>query len=407
MKKITLITQFFPPDYAATGQLLDRLTIRLSSEKIRFRIICGLPFYAFKNNKLSRFEYNKNRLIIRTRLSTLFKKNFFGRLSNSILFIINSIHNLFFILSSSDLIVFTTEPPFAPFISLLTFFLKRTKYILIIYDSYPNILFENKLINKENIIIKLWLFLNKFVYLNSEKIIMLSSSMASKFVEDFPYTKNKISIISSWADVNQIKPLLKKENWFVKKHGIGDKFVVMYSGNQGRCHDLKTILDTALHLKHNKKIIFLFIGNGYQNKMIKEFKSYHDLKNIKLLDYQPYENLPFSLTAADLALVTISENSENLIAPSKLYGHLAAGTPIGVISPANSYLEDLVISNQIGISFLNGESIKLKEWIICLDKDKELQMNYSRNAREFIMKNFTEEIISKKYYDLINEIIED
>ena len=405
MKTVTLITQFFPPDFAATGQLLDRLTKKLSNPKLKFRIICGMPFYAHGKNNVKRFEINHNRLIIRTILSALVSKKFFGRLINSVLFVINGIYNLIFIYSKSDLIIFTTEPPFAPFISILTFFLKKTKYLLIIYDLYPNILIENNLISKNNILIRLWLFLNKFVYSNAERIILLSSPMAKKFVEELPFTKNKISIIPSWADVKIIKPLPKKNNWFIKKHKLNQKFVVLYSGNQGRCHDFQTILDAALLLKQYPKFVFLFIGNGYKNKLIREFKNFHNLKNIKLLDFQPFENLPFSLTSADLALVSIDDRSANLVAPSKLYGHLAAGSPLGIISPANSYLEELVNLNNLGKAFRNGESNKLKDWIIQLEKNEELQMNYSKNSREFIVKNYTEEIISEKYSNLINQVL--
>ena len=279
--------------------------------------------------------------------------------------------------------------------------------MLIIYDSYPNILIKNNLISKDNILIRLWLFLNKFVYSNAERIILLSAPMAKKFVEDFPFTKNKISIIPSWADVNKIKPLPKKDNWFIKKHKLNQKFVVLYSGNQGRCHDFQTILDTALLLKQYPKFLFLFIGNGYKNKLIRKFKNFHNLKNIKLLDFQPFDNLPFSLTSADLALVSIDDRSANLVAPSKLYGHLAAGTPLGIISPANSYLEELVNLNNLGKAFRNGESIKLKDWIIKLEKDEELKINYSKNSREFIIKNYTEEIISAKYSNLINQVLYD
>ena len=96
--------------------------------------------------------------------------------------------------------------------------------------------------------------------------------MAEKFIEDYPYTKNKISVIPSWADIEKIKPLSKGNNWFVDKYKLKEKFVILYSGNQGRCHDFKTILDTSLLLKDNPRILFLFIGNGYHNKLIKEFK---------------------------------------------------------------------------------------------------------------------------------------
>ncbi len=405
MKKVTFISQFFPPDFAATGQLLDRLTIKLSYLGIKLVIFSGMPFYAFKNKRVNRYEYKNNRLILRTRFSTFFGKKFYGRGINSFLFTINALYNLLFIYPKSDLLIFTTEPPFLPFIAIVNYFLKKTKYLLIIYDSYPNILFENKLIKKENLIIKFWLFLNKNVYKNAEKIILLSKPMAEKFADDYPSSKEKIEIIPSWANVNTIKPLPKENNWFIKKHKLINKFVILYSGNQGRCHDIQTILDAALRLKNHEKILFLFIGGGYQNKLITQFKNINKLNNIELLGYQDYEDLPFSLTSGDLALVSIAEGAANLVAPSKLYGHLAAGTPIGVISPANSYLEKLVTFNKIGKSFRNGESKKLKEWILNLYEDEESKIIYSENSREFIINNFTEEIITKKYYDVIHSII--
>ncbi len=405
MNKITFISQFFPPDFAATGQLLDRLTIKLSNFGFKLIIICGMPYYAFKNNRVNRYELNNNRLILRTRFSTFFGKKIHGRAINSFLFTVNALYNLLFIYPKSDLLIFTTEPPFLPFLAILNYFFKKTKYILIIYDSYPNILFENKIVEKENLIIKFWLFLNKFVYKNAEKIILLSKPMAEKFVSDYPFTEEKINIIPSWANVNVIKPLPKENNWFIKKHKLTNKFVVLYSGNQGRCHDIQTILDASKKLKNNKKILFLFIGGGYQNRLISQFKNQNKLNNIELLGYQNYDDLPFSLTAADLALVSISEGAANLVAPSKLYGHLAAGTPIGIISPANSYLEKIVNSNKIGKSFRNGESEKLKDWILNLHNDVKSQISYSKNSRELIINNYTEEIIMKKYYKLIDSVL--
>ena len=39
---------------------------------------------------------------------------------------------------------------------------------------------------------------------------------------------------------------------------------------------------------------------------------------------------------------SIAKNADGLIAPSKLYSHLAAGTPIAAIAPKNSYLRELI-----------------------------------------------------------------
>ena len=40
------------------------------------------------------------------------------------------------------------------------------------------------------------------------------------------------------------------ENWFVKKHGLMDKKVIVYSGNMGHTHDLMTLMQTAKELQN-------------------------------------------------------------------------------------------------------------------------------------------------------------
>ena len=43
--------------------------------------------------------------------------------------------------------------------------------------------------------------------------------------------------------------------------------------------------------------------------------------------------MPYSLSSADLALVTLGIEAE--VGRLKLYGHLAAGTPIAAVTPLN------------------------------------------------------------------------
>ena len=41
--RLTLVSQFFPPDFAATGQLLDDLTARLTAGGLQVQILSGMP----------------------------------------------------------------------------------------------------------------------------------------------------------------------------------------------------------------------------------------------------------------------------------------------------------------------------------------------------------------------------
>ena len=104
-----------------------------------------------------------------------------------------------------------------------------------------------------------------------------------------------------------------------------------------------------------------------------------------------------------LAMVTLNQQSEGLVAPSKLYGHLATGTPIGIISPENSYLRNLIEDESCGRWFNNGNSKELADWIQELIKEPEIANNLGKASRALIEKTASEEIICKKYLDIIQK----
>ena len=84
--------------------------------------------------------------------------------------------------------------------------------------------------------------------------------------------------------------------------------------------------------------------------------------------------------------MSIAKNANGLIAPSKLYGHLAAGTPIAAIAPKNSYLRELINNHKFGKSFLNGDHINLANWILNLKNNKNKKDLFSKSARSYLVK---------------------
>ena len=184
-KNISLITQFFPPDYAATGQLLDELTKRISSKyQMNFEVYTGMPSYAFKKGiKTKKIVLERNRLIKRSYISKLFGKSLIGRTLNGFLFclrisLIILKRNAFN--SDLDLIVYSSEPPFLTFMAWFIYQITKIPYILIVYDIYPDVLTNIGIINENNILIKAWKFLNLKSFARASEIIVLSKSMKLK-----------------------------------------------------------------------------------------------------------------------------------------------------------------------------------------------------------------------------------
>jgi glycosyltransferase involved in cell wall biosynthesis len=105
------------------------------------------------------------------------------------------------------------------------------------------------------------------------------------------------------------------------------KFVIGYSGNLGRAHEFKTILDAAQVLRDRPDIAFLFIGAGHQLAMIEAEAQKRGLTNISIRPFQPTWRLKQSLSVPDVHLVSLQAALEGLVVPSKFYGIAAVGRP--------------------------------------------------------------------------------
>lgn len=399
--RVTVVSQFFPPDFAATGQLLDDLTKRLAASGLQLQILTGMPAYAYNCGEATRIEFKPNRCIRRTEASRFWPKRIRGRAINGILFCLRIFIRLMRASRRGDLIIYTTEPAYLPLLGWLLHQLTRTPYIVILYDLYPDVLVELGVLSANHWLVKLWRQINVWVFSDAQELIVLSEPMSERVRRWAPQASNKVRIIFSWADPDKIYPRPKGKNWFVQKHNLNDCFTVLYSGNQGRCHDLVTVLAAALLLRNDPQIRFLFVGSGPQNGRMRQLVHDWGLTNCQFLPYQDFEDIPYSLASADLALVTLSIEAEGLVAPSKLYGHLAAGTPIAAITPANSYLRQIVEKYKCGRWFANGNADELAAWIKLLKSNPNIAQACGKGARSLLESTASPKIVTRQYLELL------
>lgn len=398
--KLSILTQYYPPDYAATGQFIEELAHQLAQQNIQIHIFTGQPGYAFQKKSAPKTERSHHLLIRRSRTSRMWPQRIRGKAINGILFCLRSGLHLIKSCWRGDVLLITTAPPFLPILGLLANICFGLPYCCLIYDLYPDIAVELNVVPSQNLIVKFWNFINKCIWKKAQAIIVLSPTMKNRIVNKCPEIKDKISVIHSWADPNWIKPLSKQNNWFAKKHNLLDKFTVLYSGNMGRCHDMDTIIAAAEQLQ-NQPIQFVFIGDGAKRQDCIEKVHNLGLQNCLFLPYQDKQTLPYSLTACDLSLVSISPGMEGLIAPSKLYGMLAASRPVAAICDTNSYLRQLLADAKCGAAFTNGDATSLAEFIQFLAADKQLADRMGKSGRRYLQLNFTPSIIAQQYAQVL------
>lgn len=282
---------------------------------------------------------------------------------------------LFFILLfkyRNAFVVYVTNPPTSYFCSLLL----KNRFAVVEYDIYPEGLLTIGM-KPSNIIYKLWSSINRKVLPKAEVVFTLSTGMADTMKQYVD--PNKVKVIPNWGS-SSISKVNRRDNIFIKENNLDGKFVVLFTGNIGYDHHVEVLLDVAYRLRANSKIQFVIIGYGPKRDELVETAKTMNLSNCCFLDWQPIDKVKYSLSSANLSVITLSDNSALACVPSRTYNYLSVGSPLLCIGPNNSEVAKLIEQEQCGMSYERTEIENISAFIECLANDKLLQSQLSNNA---------------------------
>jgi glycosyltransferase involved in cell wall biosynthesis len=401
-RSVRFISQYFLPEPGATSELLSGIASELAGLGFTVDAIAGQPTY-LGASRLPRIINDQN-VTVRRVWSTQWEKNSAsGRIANTISFAISA---LVAVLATprKTVLLAVTNPPVNLWICWLCNRLRGTAYVLIIHDVYPEIAVKLGVLRPRSQLTAIWRTLNRWSYARAERIVVLGRDMRKMILGDLPQTmQNKVVIIPNWADGRQVYPVPREENELIRSLGIGDQFIVQYSGNIGKFHEIDTILRAAADLKH-ESFFFLFIGTGAQAFQVEQAMRNPGPGNIELLPFQPREMLGTTLTACDVGLVTLRQGLSGLATPSKLYGILAAGKPVIVIGPEDCEPAYVVRENRCGMVVPPGDAPALAAALRELKQDPELKEQLGVAARKAFERSFDLRAISLQWRDLLRNL---
>lgn len=381
MNQILIITEYFYPSLKATSQLITDLANGLTERGYQVNIFTATRPNSVLNESLNKIKINCAFSPIKS------SNSIWSKIISSIFFTLGAWGYIIFRQPRNSPLLIVSNPPYAGLLGMCFNLLRGGKYYFLLQDIFPETAIMTGIVQAESILSK---FLSKLAYLQckyAQNTIVLSTSMQSLLEQKYPDLKQKIKVIENWA-IEDIPLSKKQSNEFAKKYNIDQIFTVLYSGNIGRIHDIETIVKATILLK-DKPIKFVFIGDGAKTRVLEKAIYTHQLKNILLLPYQPRELLPLSLTACDLSLVSLIAGAEAIVAPSKLYGMLAAGRAIVAISSPNSYIEQLLKTYGCGVNSPSNNSQHLANLIVELSSDPLKVKVMGEKARQLYESKYT------------------
>lgn len=410
MKKIVFVINYFYPDFASTGQLMTELCQELQKD-FNITVIAAQPGYAGEKAKGKR-RYELDNLgdikIIRIRLPKVNKNSKLSRIRYIFSYFI--LANFALLKEKGIDVIYTiSQPPvLGGLIGTIGKFVKNTKHIYNIQDFNPE---QAQAVNytKQKSLFKIAKFIDKINCSYSDTVIVVGQDMSETLKNRFDKKRvPKHVVINNWTNEQEIVPL-SKDNYYVreflKKNGLQNKFIVMYSGNLGLYYDLENIIQITDDFKEYKDLVFLFVGEGAVKKDMENFVFCRGIKNVMFLPYQPKEFIKYSLNAADIHLVVNQKGIKGVSVPSKIYGIMAVGKPIlGVLengSEAQMLIEKSNCGNVVEPQNYSEIVTAIKDFY---KKDRESLIKQGLNGREYLEQNLKRQSSIDKYRKVLKKI---
>jgi colanic acid biosynthesis glycosyl transferase WcaI len=239
-------------------------------------------------------------------------------------------------------------------------------------------------------------------YRQSDGVIVLSRDMRDFLVEQ-GVPPDQVHVIPNWVDTDLIFPI-KENNRFRKRHGLEDKFIVMYSGNLGMSQHLDRVLEAARLLCDEKDLVFAIVGNGIDRERLERIAAEEHLDNVRFLGYQPKSALAETLSAADLHIVVLRPELQRYLMPSKFYGVLASGTPTIAVTTCDSELGQVVLQEDVGVCGEAGGR-GVAAMIAQCKNDPAGCENWARNARKLAESKYQRHRCVESFRNLLESAI--
>lgn len=303
-----------------------------------------------------------------------------------------------------DVAFVDSTPPIQGLKMPLIKWLKRKPTIYNVQDIFPDSLVGTGLTHEGSLIWKIGRIVEKITYRYADKIIVISEDFKKNIMAK-GVPEDKIVVIYNWVDQSKVVDVPREENKLFDVYGLDrSKFYITYNGNIGLTQNMDMLLDVAKELQEEyEDIHFVLVGNGAYMDEVRHKVAEHQLGNVHLLPFQPYEDISHVFSLGDASLVISKPGVGANSVPSKTWSIMSASRPVLANFDENE-LKTIIENNHCGIFTKAGDKDAFKESILTLYNHRELCKEYGHNGRKFVMDNLTREVGTQKYVDVIKEV---
>lgn len=343
---LVIFSQVFPPDPTAVGQYLLDAAREMQRRGFRVTVYTANRAYEDPGVRFPRHEDMQGIAVRRLPLSSFGKKSLLIRLLGGVSFTLQcALHGL--LRPRTTHLLVSTSPPMCPLAAVIVGVFRRVRIAYWAMDINPDQSVAMGAVKPGSLFVRLLDGMNRQILRRATTVVALDHFMADRLNRKRD-VRDKLAVIPPWPQEHGLRSVEHAENPFRQRHGLDGKLVVMYSGNLSNASPITSVLRAAERLRDLPELVFLFVGGGQAKREIDELIAREAPPNVRSLPYQPFSELSYSLSAADVHLVSVGEKIVGICHPCKVYGAMAVARPIVLLGPEESHVGDLLQRARFG-----------------------------------------------------------
>ena len=429
---LIFLNRYFYPDQSATSQILSDLAFNLAASGQSVTIITSQLRYDDETAKLSPLETVAGVKIIRVKTSRFGRANLLGRAIDYATFYLSAAAALWWTCRLGDIVIAKTDPPMLSIMTGPIARLRGAHTVNWLQDLFPEVAEVVGLSQglHTKLLYQLLHAMRDRSLKRASMNVVIGEVMATR-LRALGVPAERLQVIPNWADGAAITPMSAATNALRSQWGLKEAFVVGYSGNLGRAHDVTTIIDAIQHIENHSQISrpelgsntevavpsrkveippqelpirWLFIGGGAGLELMKHHVASRGLTSVLFLPYQPRSRLAESLGAADVHLVSLSPGLEGLIVPSKYYGIAAAARPAIFIGAADGEIGQILTRTGAGTTVAPGDSKLLATKVLEYANNPKLCHHVGLKARDAFDREFSKPVAMTRWQAVLDHL---
>lgn len=408
--KITILTQYFPPEVGAPQNRLFELALRLKKSGADVTVLTAMPNYPHMKvqdgyrGKWKMTEEMEGIKIIRSWIFVPQSKSIVPRLLNYFSFVFSSFWVGTARLHRSDWLICESPPLF---LGISAFFLsrfKRAKLIFNVSDLWPESAEKLGLVTNR-FLLRLSTWLEEFMYRKSALVTGQTQGIVTDIKKRFPH--KTVYWLPNGVDTKFYNPAEDHGTWRSKNGFAKDDLLLLYAGIIGHAQGLDIFLQAGELLKENPRAKFILLGEGPEKKRLMEEKEKLGLQNVFFFPAVSKKEMPEIVAAADAAVVPLKKlDLFKGAIPSKIFENLAMKKPVllGVDGEAKTLFID---EGKAGLFFEPENAAALADCVRQLLANPALVAELGANGRKYVEEKFERDKIAAGFRQLLENFTTD